>query len=83
MIIFSAGHVTPKSGTSPGLRMTSLDAATARWAYVQCNVNEAILIADRKDVCVCVLPITNAHNDVRPLLLECCAEAAYVYARDG
>ena len=31
---------------------------------------------------VCVLPITNARNDVRPLLLECCAEAAYVYAGD-
>ena len=33
--------------------MTSLGAATARWAYVQCNVNEAILIAGQKDVCMC------------------------------
>ena len=33
--------------------MTSLGAATARWAYVQYNVNEAILIAGQKDVCMC------------------------------
>ena len=31
---------------------------------------------------VFVLPITKARTDARPLLLECCAEAAYVYARD-
>ena len=33
--------------------MTSLGAATARWAYVQCDVYEAILIAGQKDVCMC------------------------------
>ena len=33
--------------------MTSLGAATARWAYVVDNVNEAILIAGQKDVCMC------------------------------
>ena len=33
--------------------MTSLGAATARWAYVQCDVYEAVLVAGQKDECMC------------------------------
>ena len=67
---------TPPTIRYPWWWMTSLNVATVRRAYVYYNVNKAIPVADQNNVCV--LPITNAHTNVRPLLLECCAEAVCV-----
>ena len=61
-------------------RVTRLQRAGPTLQY---DVDDALLVADQNKVCMYVLPITNARNDVRPLLLDCCAEAAYVNAIGG